>query len=117
MSGVLSVIVGLIFALILLGVLWWAAQQLLPMIPMAEPMATIVRVLVTVLGVVVVLWVLAVLLGLAGVKVPYFSGRTAQPSVRTAAVWREVPTRCEGCGNTGIPAGRYDVCRDTFPPG
>ena len=74
MSGALSVILGLIFALILIGVIWWAAQQLLPLIPMAEPMATIIRVLVTVLGVIVVLWVLAVLLGLAGVKVPIFSG-------------------------------------------
>lgn len=75
MSGALSVIVGLIFTLIILGVLWWAVQQLLPLIPMGEPMATIVRILITVLGVVVVLWVLAVLLGMAGVRVPNpFSG-------------------------------------------
>jgi len=75
MSGALGGLVALIFTLIILGVIWWAAQQLLPMIPMAEPMATIVRVLITVLGVIVVLWVLAVLLGLAGVRVPNpFSG-------------------------------------------
>lgn len=68
----IGTIIGIIFALVVLGVVWWAVQQLLPLIPMGEPFATIVRVLITVLAVLVVLWVIATLLGMAGFPVPFF---------------------------------------------
>lgn len=75
MSGAIGALVGLIFALIILGVIWWAIQQLLPLISLAEPFATIVRILLTVIMVLIVLWVIIVLLGIAGVRVPNpFSG-------------------------------------------
>jgi uncharacterized membrane protein YwzB len=67
-----SAVIGIIFALIVLGVVWWAVQQLLPLIPLAEPFRTIVHVLVTVLAVIIVLWVIAQLLALAGFPVPFF---------------------------------------------
>jgi len=70
MSGFIGVLLALIITLVLCGVLWWAFQQLLPLIPLAEPFATLVRVLVTVVGVLIVLWVLLVMLGYAGVSVP-----------------------------------------------
>lgn len=66
----LGAIIGLIFTLIILGVVWWAATQLLALIPLAEPFATLVRVLMVVLMVCVVLYVVAVLLGFAGIHVP-----------------------------------------------
>lgn len=69
----LGTIVALIFALIVMGVVWWGVQQLLPLIPLAEPFRTIVNILMTVLLVIVVLWIIAVLLGLVGVHVPYVS--------------------------------------------
>jgi len=67
----IGTIIGIIFVLIVLGVIWWAIQQLLPLIPMGEPFATIVRVLCVLLMVLVVLWVIMQLLGMAGVSVPF----------------------------------------------
>ena len=68
----IGTIIGIIFALIVLGVIWWAVQQLLPLIPMAEPFRTIIRVLITVVAVLIVLWVIAQLLAIAGFPVPLF---------------------------------------------
>jgi hypothetical protein len=67
----ISTIVGLIFLCVILGVVVWAGQRLLALVPMAEPFATIVHVLLVVILVVIVLYVIAVLLGLAGIHVPY----------------------------------------------
>lgn len=67
MSGAIGVIISIIVTLIIVGVIWWAIQQLLPLIPIAEPFGTIVRVLLTVVLVLIVLWVLLTLLGVAGV--------------------------------------------------
>lgn len=68
----IGTIIGLIFLFIILGVLWWAAQQLLALVALAEPFATIVRVLIVVLGVLIVLWVLSIILGMFGVHVNNF---------------------------------------------
>lgn len=70
MSAAIGALIGIIFVLIILGVAWWAIQQLLPLIPLPEPFVTIIRVLMTVILVLVVLWVIVVLLGAAGVHVP-----------------------------------------------
>jgi hypothetical protein len=69
MSGIIGTLISIIFVLIILGVVWWAIQQLLPLIPLGEPFATIVRVLLTVIVVLIVLWIIVVLLGFAGVHV------------------------------------------------
>jgi hypothetical protein len=68
----IGTIIGIIFALIVLGAVMWAVQQLLPLVPLAEPFRTIVRVLITVLAVIIVLWVIAQLLAIAGFPVPFF---------------------------------------------
>lgn len=72
MSGVIGTLIGIIIALILCGVIWWAIQQLLPMIPLPPQIQAIVRVLMTVILVLIVLWVVLVLLASAGVHVPLF---------------------------------------------
>lgn len=64
--------IGIIFALIVLGVVWWAIQQLLPLIPIAEPFPTIIRIVLVVVLVLVILWVIATLLGMAGIHVAGF---------------------------------------------
>lgn len=69
MSGVIGTLVGIIFVLIILGVIWWAINQLLPLIPLPAPFARIVHVLLIVILVLIVLWVIIVLLGSAGVHV------------------------------------------------
>lgn len=66
----LGAVIGLIFTLIILGVVWWGCQQLLALIPMAEPFATIIRVVMVILMVIIVLYVAATLLSFAGIHVP-----------------------------------------------
>lgn len=68
----IGTLLGIVFALIILGVVWWAVQRLLPLIPLGEPFGTLVNVLVTVIMVLVLLWVIMTLLGVAGVHVPNF---------------------------------------------
>jgi uncharacterized membrane protein YwzB len=70
----IGTLIGLIFFLIIVGVIWWALQQLLALIPLAEPFATLVRILIVVIGVIVVIYVAMILLGMAGIHVNTFSG-------------------------------------------
>lgn len=69
----IGTLIGILFVLIVLGVLWWAAQQLIGLIPMAEPFPTVIRVVLVVIMVCIVLWIVAQLLGLAGIHVGNFS--------------------------------------------
>jgi hypothetical protein len=62
-------LISIIFALIIIGVLWWALQQLLALIPIAEPFRTLIYVLGVVVMVLIVLWIISVLLGMAGIHV------------------------------------------------
>jgi uncharacterized membrane protein YwzB len=66
----IGTVLGIFFTVILLGVLWWAVQQLLPLIPLGEPFVTIIRVMMVLVMVAIVLWVIIALLGTAGVHVP-----------------------------------------------
>ena len=65
----IGTLIGIIFALVILGVLWWALQTLMALIPIAEPFKTSIYVLCVVLLVVIVLWIMVQLLGMAGVHV------------------------------------------------
>jgi hypothetical protein len=65
----IGTVIGLIFVLIILGAVWWGAQQLLALIPLGEPFTTIIRVLMAIITVIIVVWVLIVLLGIAGIHV------------------------------------------------
>jgi hypothetical protein len=52
-------------------VIWWAIQQLLPLLPLPEPFRKIIYVLLIVILVFIVLWVILTLLGaVGGVHVP-----------------------------------------------
>ena len=70
MSGIIGTLIGIIILLIVVGVVWWAIQQLLPLVPLPEPFRRIIYVLMIVILVLIVLWVILVLLGAAGVSVP-----------------------------------------------
>jgi hypothetical protein len=63
-------LIGILFVMILLGVAWWAVQQLLPLIPLGEPFRTIVNVLIVLITVCIVLWVIMQLLSMIGINVP-----------------------------------------------
>ena len=68
----IGTLIGVIFVIIVIGVVWWAIfVKLLPILPLPEPFRTIIHVLSVVLLVIIVLWVIAtLLLPLAGVSVP-----------------------------------------------
>jgi hypothetical protein len=59
----IGTLIGIIILLIVVGVIWWAIQQLLPLIPLPEPFARIINVLMIVILVLVVLYVILALLG------------------------------------------------------
>jgi hypothetical protein len=69
----IGTLIGIIITLIIVGVIYWAITQLLPLIPLPEPFARIIHVLLVVLLVIIVLWVILALLGVAGFHVPRFS--------------------------------------------
>jgi len=67
----IGTIISIIVTLIIVGVIYWAITQLLPLIPLPESFARIIHVLLVVLLVVIVLWVILQLLGaVGGVHVP-----------------------------------------------
>jgi hypothetical protein len=65
----IGTLIGIIFLLVIAGVIWWAVQQLIGLIPMAEPFKTAVRVLMILILVLIVLWIIAMLLGMVGINV------------------------------------------------
>lgn len=71
----IGTLIAVIFALIVLGVLWWAVQTLMALIPIAEPFKTIIYVLSVVIMVLIVLWIISLLIGMAGIHVPTLIGR------------------------------------------
>ena len=72
--SIIGTLIGIIITLIIVGVIWWAIEQLLPLIPLPPPFGTIIRVLLMLVLVLIVIWVLLALLGAAGVSVPLFHG-------------------------------------------
>lgn len=68
----IGALLSLLVAVIILGVIFWAAQSLLPLIPLAEPFRTVVRVLLVLIAVVIVVWVFLGVVETAGVRMPLF---------------------------------------------
>lgn len=68
----IGTLIGLIFLCIILGVVWWAIQQLMPLMPIGEPFSTIIRVLLMVILVLIVVYVMIVILQTAGIQVNTF---------------------------------------------
>jgi hypothetical protein len=69
----IGALIGLILLCVVLGALFWGGQQLLALVPMAEPFATIVRVLLVLILVFIVVYAIRILLGYAGIHVPSFT--------------------------------------------
>jgi hypothetical protein len=87
---------SILFVVIVLGILWWAAQRLLPLIPLGEPFRTIVYVLMVVIVALVALWVVWQILAATGLV----SGRPfradGEPSRAVAAVSAKAPGHLQG---------------------
>jgi len=71
----IGTLIGIIFTLIILGVIWWGVQTLMGLIPIAEPFKTIIYVVTVIIMVLIVLWVIMTLLGMAGIHVNTFALR------------------------------------------
>lgn len=63
--SIITALIYIIVALIVIGVIFWAVQQLLPLIPLPEPIRRVVYVLLVVILVIVLVYVILQLLGLA----------------------------------------------------
>lgn len=72
--NIIGALIGIIILLIILGVLWWGIQQLLPLIPLPEPFRRIIYVLMVIIVAFIVIWIILMLLGAVGVHVPLFHG-------------------------------------------
>jgi hypothetical protein len=59
----IGTLIGIIILLIVVGVVWWAIQQLLPLIPLPEPFRRIIHVLLILILVLIVIYVILILLG------------------------------------------------------
>lgn len=57
-----SALVGLLITLLIVGVIWWAVTQLLPLLPLPEPIARIVNIILIVILALIVIYALAALL-------------------------------------------------------
>jgi hypothetical protein len=68
----IGTLIGLIFFCIVVGVMLWALQELLALVPLGEPFRTIVRVLTVVILVIIVIYVAQILLGMGGIHVNSF---------------------------------------------
>ena len=68
----LGALVGLIFLLIIAGFIWWAVvTKLFPLIApyIGEPFMTFIQIIMAFIVLVIVLYVIAVMLGFAGIHV------------------------------------------------
>jgi hypothetical protein len=59
----IGTLISIVLLLIVLGVIIWGIQQLLPLIPLPAPFHTVINVLLTVIVVLVVVYIIAGLLG------------------------------------------------------
>jgi hypothetical protein len=58
----IAALINLLVYLIIVGVIWWAVTQILPLIPLPEPIARVVRVILIVILVLIVVYALLGLL-------------------------------------------------------
>ena len=65
----IGTLVGLLISLLIMGLLWWAAQQLLALVPLAEPFATLVRIVLVLIVAFIAIYFFIQILGMAGVGV------------------------------------------------
>lgn len=57
-----DVLIHLVVLLLIIGVIWWAVETILPLIPLPAPIATIVRVLLVVIFAILIIYALVPLL-------------------------------------------------------
>jgi len=71
----IGTLIGVLIYLIVAGVIWWGAEQIISLIPMPEIIKVIIRVIMILLVIVIVVYALVSLLGLIGIHVPLSIGK------------------------------------------
>lgn len=69
----IGALIGFFIILLIAGFLFWAVQQLIPLVPTAEPFTTLIRICLYGLILFIVIWAITYLLGMLGVAVPTFA--------------------------------------------
>jgi hypothetical protein len=70
--AVIGALIGVVIVILLLGVVYWGIQQLLPLIPLPDPFRQIVHVVMVLILVLIVIYIILVLLSAVGIHVPLF---------------------------------------------
>jgi len=68
-------IIAVIVVIIVLGLVWWAVNELLPLLPLPEPFRKIIHVLLILLLALIVIWVLLQIIGAVVVLPPWLHVR------------------------------------------
>ncbi|MFA7308432.1 MAG: hypothetical protein WC026_17380 [Hyphomicrobium sp.] len=67
----IETLIHIVFLLIVIGVLWWAVQRIIGVLQIAEPFNTLIYVIAVVAAAFVALYIIQILLGVAGVHVAW----------------------------------------------
>jgi hypothetical protein len=65
----IGTIIGLLLVCIIAGFIIWAVQQLIALVPLGEPFATLAKILIYAIILIVVIYAISVLLGMIGINV------------------------------------------------
>ncbi len=68
---IIGAFVAFLLLIVLAGLVWWAVQQLIALVPMTEPFITIVRIVMAFVVFAIVAWAIVTLLGMFGISVPF----------------------------------------------
>jgi len=71
---VIGALIALVITLLILGLLWWAVNELIGLVPLPATIRQIIYVLLMVILGLIVIYILLYLLSTIGVNVPLFHG-------------------------------------------
>jgi hypothetical protein len=62
-------LIGIILVLLVAGFCYWACQQLIALVPLGQPFATLINIVMMLIILMLVIWAIVEVLGIAGVHV------------------------------------------------
>lgn len=72
MIAIIGTLIGFIIWCLFAGFAFWAAQQLIGLVKIAEPFATLIRIALYGIALLIVVYALTILLGMIGISIPTF---------------------------------------------
>lgn len=68
--NLIGVLIAFIIVCLIAGFLFWAIQQVMALVSVAEPFRTFIRIALAAIVLLLVIWFILIVLGMAGVHVP-----------------------------------------------